>query len=752
MKTKKKKQTENPEIYAIRKGNKGFDMERRDLLKYLGAFTGATLVGCNDINKEVISNVLGEPAPIPQTINAEACNSLVAHSNGVTSVSYSPDGKMLASGSLDNKIKLWSVAEGKLQKTLEGDSGGVLSVCFNNDGKILASGNTDNTIKLWTVADRKMLKSLEGHSGSVNAVCFSPDGKILASGGDDSAIRLWSVPDGNLFKVLPGHAAEVQSICFSPDGKTLASGSKDTSVKIWSIPEGVILKTLDNNDNPSLSEVSSVCFSPDGKILVSGSGSSIILWSLPEGKLLRTLLAHNDIVNSVRVSPEGKILASGSIDHTIKLWSIPDGKIMKTLEGHTDDVCSVCFNPTDNMLASGSSDKTIKLWQWNSYMDIDTDDFYQEGVPNLIPPFTGSGNYIAVNSMQNETARLQVLDLKNNAIICSIRTNTTANVLALQADAKFLLIGDFKGTIKWWNLENTKEKSTFRAHEGVISGIAIKKNNQEIITASEDGIIKIWSFPENKCLKILDAKIGSIKGIVLSRDEKMLFLYGDTTLQMWSLESFSLIKSSQDTDFSKFEGSKHGFLFENQNKLTFTYPVQCAFKSNKVLVGYVKGFVVYDYERDVIVNQFESTKTIISLSVSHDDKYVAIACEYGTIQILNLNTLKLLKSFNISENIQKLAFINENILVAYDYNGMKIYRLGSLIDDVILTTCLYDKKELAEETKGIRYSVGSTTYTLPCGSPIPPGSVCTCNCITMGPPKTYYYSGGSYYLTYWYPN
>jgi WD40 repeat protein len=604
MKTKKKKQTENPEIYAIRKGNKGVDLERRDLLKYLGAFTGATLVGCNDINKKVISDALGEPAPIPQTINAEACNSLLAHSNGVLSVSYSPDGKILASGSLDNKIKLWSIPEGKLQKTLEGHSGGVSSVSFSNDGKILASGSADNTIKLWSVTNSKIIKTLEGHSGSVEAVCFSPDGKILASGSDDMTIRLWSVPEGNLLKTLTGHTDIVETICFSPDGKTLASGSKATIVKLWSVPEGVNLKTLEvSNDNAAIlfsSDVRSVCFSPDGKILVSTSGNSIILWSLPEGKLLRTLSEHADVVYSVSLSPDGKILASGSTDRTIKLWSMPDGKIQKTMEGHTDTVCSVCFHPKDNMLASGSSDKTIKLWQWNSYADIETNDFYQEGFTNLIPPFAGSGNYIAVNSRPYETDKLQILDLKTNAVIYSIRTNTIAKVIALQADAKFVLIGDSMGTIKWWNLENTKEKSTFSAHEGRISGIIIKKNNKEFITAGEDGKIKIWSFPENKCLKILDVNSGPINGIVLSHDEKMLLVYSDTILQLWSLESFTLIKSSNEIQRSKFEGNKRGSLSEDQNNITFTYPAQFAFKSNKVLIGTVNGFIVYDYVRDVL--------------------------------------------------------------------------------------------------------------------------------------------------------
>jgi hypothetical protein len=114
----------------------------------------------------------------------------------VSSVSFSPDGKILASGSWDNTIKLYSMPDGLLLKTLEGHTHDVESVCFSPDGKILASGSSDKTIKLWSIPDGELLKTLEAHTGFVRSISFSPDGKILASGSADSTIRLWTMPDG----------------------------------------------------------------------------------------------------------------------------------------------------------------------------------------------------------------------------------------------------------------------------------------------------------------------------------------------------------------------------------------------------------------------------------------------------------------------------------------------------------------------------------------------------------------------------
>ncbi|MDZ8228113.1 MAG: WD40 repeat domain-containing protein, partial [Nostoc sp. ChiVER01] len=119
--------------------------------------------------------------------------------------------------------------------TLTGHDNFVWSVSFSPDGKTLASGSDDKTIKLWNLDTGKEIRTLTGHDNFVWSVSFSPDGKTLASGSEDKTIKLWNLETAKEIHTLTGHDNPVYSVSFSLDGKTLASGSRDKTIKLWNL-------------------------------------------------------------------------------------------------------------------------------------------------------------------------------------------------------------------------------------------------------------------------------------------------------------------------------------------------------------------------------------------------------------------------------------------------------------------------------------------------------------------------------------
>ena len=393
---------------------------------------------------------------------------LEGHTDAVTSVAFSPDGAMLASGSWDNTVKLWDVATQKNVGTLEGHT-----LAFSPDGTILASGSWDNTVKLWDVATQKNVGTLEGHTSRVTSIAFSPDGTTLASGSGDNTVKLWDVATQKNVGTLEGHTSGVASVAFSPDGTTLASGGGDgdRTVKLWNITTQKNITTFGGEGG---SAVAAMAFSPNGTTLAFGGGFSWInieLWDVATLTNVATLEGHTSNVDSIVYSPDGTLLASGSLDATVKLWDVATGDNIITFKGggnpEESAALPVAFSTDGQILASGSLNGTIQLWDIAPFVPETENptDVNGDGVVNIQDLVLVASNLGKTGQNAADVNGDSVVDIRDLVMVAGALGNAAA---APALHPQVLLMFTAAGVQQWLSQAQSLNLTDVTSQKGIL--------------------------------------------------------------------------------------------------------------------------------------------------------------------------------------------------------------------------------------------------------------------------------------------
>jgi WD40 repeat protein len=305
-----------------------------------------------------------QPKPTPLLLVDQPLYTLEGHTAQVLSVVFSPDGSLVASGSVDDTMRLWRTKEGTLLRTMQGHPFPILSLAFSPNGALLASGSYDGLVRIWRVSDGRLVQTLEGHAGRILSLGFSPSGNTLVSCSDDFTVRLWRMLDGKLLRTIDEGMATINDITFSPDGNLLAWAEANGNVRVWRISNEAWVYIFKDASQAA----SSVTFSPDGNLLVSGfSDGRIRIWQMSDGTQVQTLPDGGKNVSSLAFSPDGNLLVAGSADGMLRLWQfsadVTNVSLLRVFAGHTAPVNSVAFSPKGDLIASASDDSTVRLWQ-----------------------------------------------------------------------------------------------------------------------------------------------------------------------------------------------------------------------------------------------------------------------------------------------------------------------------------------------------------------------------------------------------
>jgi len=406
---------------------------------------------------------------------------LAGHSDQVTAVVISHDGKLVATGGMDQLVNLDDAATGKTVRALAGQSGKVASLAFSPDDSMLAAGSDTGIIKFWSAADGADRLTVAGHTGAINAIDFHPKVKQIASAGTDGTVRIWRLPSAP--RVLKGHAMPVAALSLTADGKIAASVGSDKSIRLWSMADGKQQKVIANQPQP----LSETALSADGKQLAAGDTlGDIRVWDLAGNAAPQRLGAHIGGVSGLSFDPRGSLLYSSGFDGTVKLWKLPIAA-PTVLPPHKAAVHAVAMLPNGRLVASGSTD----------------------GI-------------------------LRIIDRNTGKLIKQIKASaTTITALEFSADNSIIAASDGTGTVTLWNAIDGIPRGRIAGHGGAIQSIAFHPVLDLLATAGADGTIRQWQAPTS--FTVLAGHTKPVRSLSRNADgTKLLTASEDGSVRMWN--------------------------------------------------------------------------------------------------------------------------------------------------------------------------------------------------------------------------
>lgn len=322
----------------------------------------------------------------------------------IAQVRYSPNSKLLLTGSWTGNARLWDMPNCTLRSTMRGHADRVGGVAWHPQATLsqseeavnFATGAADGLVKIWSLASEKSLATFEGHEGRVCRIAFHPSGNYIGSASYDGTWRLWDVEKKKQLLLQEGHSKEVFALAFQDDGALVASGGFDAIGRVWDVRTGRTAMVLDGH----IREILSLDFAPNGYQVAAGSGDdSIRIWDLRALKVAHSIPAHKSSVSDVRwfrsqedmqftaaptntnkkedvdmngdaedkakiasISKSGLYLASSGFDHTVKIWSADDWQLINSLKTDEGKVMSVDIASDGKYIASGSYSRSFHLF------------------------------------------------------------------------------------------------------------------------------------------------------------------------------------------------------------------------------------------------------------------------------------------------------------------------------------------------------------------------------------------------------
>jgi len=463
----------------------------------------------------------------------------------IRSVAISPDKKFVLTGLSDGTVEMWNiknmekVQNFKVHQNHESTTGissfitsGVSGVTFSPDGRLVLSGSNDGSVRLWDVSTGKILikKTMDRTSGKpFIGLALSNNGQYIFYA--DRAIRQLQINSGYIVKSFEGFSPSIRKIHYLADKQFAVSLSNSHRLKLWDLTKGRVIKTYKKLSG----EISKNAFkiSPNNKFLISASGDHTLkLYDLKNENPIYTFKGHSDTIKFVDFSPDGKLILSGSKDKSVKIWDVNSRRLNRTIKGVRFSDEGIYYN--DTVLFVGFSPKSDSLFlrtsQFTKIISIKTDktnlpyNFFFKDILPIAGGYSPSGKYFLFSKRNDEN--IFVLNIRKNGLVkkLPILKNFFRAPLITPND-KYLIYWSKNGSIERLDLSTMEHSGQLRFSNQQIKKITFTPNGKYLLTVSSDNNLKLWDYNNMK-----------LKWEVNTKESSFLdFLSSSNSQRFWSV-------------------------------------------------------------------------------------------------------------------------------------------------------------------------------------------------------------------------
>ncbi|MBK8207003.1 MAG: hypothetical protein IPK87_09470 [Planctomycetes bacterium] len=582
-------------------------------------------------------------------------------------VAFEPSGEAVWVCGTRGIIKRLSAVDGSELGVIEDEDRRLTSLTVSPDGKLVVVGGISHPTKLWNTADRTMLRQLPGHIDVTNGAVFTAQPDVLVTCGQDAQLRVWDLKEGKQTRRFHTDPYATKCVAFSPNGRLLATAPYGGGLRLWDAMTGRHVWHFED-----LEEVNAMTFTPVRNHLFIGSKDThIYWWDLEKWEDAPTLSGHTGPVSALAVSPDGKFLASGSWDRTVRIWELATSKCIRVIEAHEvpEDgyaiaIKALAWDPTGKLVASGAGDAKLYVW------DVATGEKVFTATHNetVSGAFFTADNHVLTCDLEGSVHKWDLTS--GNHKIRMLTDLGVIYVMRPSPDRTEFAIGQNGGYTKVCSTETGAVLRAWR-EQGDIQDLCWHPYHPMLVASSQARQIRLWSTDRDTELKSLrNIRQDHVTRVKFSKDGELIYGTGFSKgIQVWHARSRAHVAffgehNSNSDNFDVFPdgrtvmtAERGGILrtwdidtgkmiHEHRGNSGPAWGVSMSPDGKRIAVGTSSGKVyMLDEKLQLVINPITIEGTVVAVEFTPDGKVLLVGTREGALVTYDAADLKPLKRF-----------------------------------------------------------------------------------------------------------